>query len=64
MFLIIAFRKSFKNVTLVPFLKLFANFLFKIISKEVRIHFLAHFSIGYIFTYATFLIASTSGKFG
>ena len=23
---------------------------------------LAHFSVGYIFTYATFLIASTSGK--
>jgi hypothetical protein len=25
---------------------------------------LAHFSVGYIFTYAAFLIASTSGKFG
>ena len=25
---------------------------------------LAHFSVGYIFTYAAFLIASTSGRFG
>jgi photosystem I P700 chlorophyll a apoprotein A2 len=25
---------------------------------------LAHFTIGYILTYAAFLIASTSGKFG
>uniref|UniRef100_M1CNR7 Dephospho-CoA kinase n=1 Tax=Solanum tuberosum TaxID=4113 RepID=M1CNR7_SOLTU len=25
---------------------------------------LAHFSVGYIFTYAAFLIASTSGKYG
>jgi photosystem I P700 chlorophyll a apoprotein A2 len=25
---------------------------------------LAHFTIGYVLTYAAFLIASTSGKFG
>jgi len=31
---------------------------------HARLVGLAHFSIGYIFTYATFLIASTSGIFG
>ncbi|CAN6445159.1 unnamed protein product [Victoria cruziana] len=31
---------------------------------QARLVGLAHFSIGYIFTYAAFLIASTSGKFG
>ncbi|KAL2934924.1 hypothetical protein RDABS01_018043 [Bienertia sinuspersici] len=31
---------------------------------QARLFGLAHFSVGYIFTYATFLIASTSGKFG
>ena len=25
---------------------------------------MAHFSVGYVLTYAAFLIASTSGKFG
>jgi len=25
---------------------------------------LAHFTVGYVLTYAAFLIASTSGKFG
>ncbi|KAK8305844.1 hypothetical protein V6Z12_D03G088800, partial [Gossypium hirsutum] len=30
---------------------------------QARLVGLAHFSVGYIFTYATFLIASTSGKF-
>ena len=31
---------------------------------QARLVGLAHFSVGYIFTYAAFLIASTSGKFG
>jgi hypothetical protein len=31
---------------------------------QARVVGLAHFSVGYIFTYAAFLIASTSGKFG
>jgi photosystem I P700 chlorophyll a apoprotein A2 len=31
---------------------------------QARIVGLAHFSVGYIFTYAAFLLASTSGKFG
>ncbi|KAL4190789.1 hypothetical protein AMTRI_Chr07g26450 [Amborella trichopoda] len=31
---------------------------------QARLVGLAHFSIGYIFTYAAFLIVSTSGKFG
>lgn len=31
---------------------------------QARLVGLVHFSIGYIFTYAAFLIASTSGKFG
>uniref|UniRef100_A0A3Q7J784 photosystem I n=1 Tax=Solanum lycopersicum TaxID=4081 RepID=A0A3Q7J784_SOLLC len=31
---------------------------------QARLVGLDHFSVGYIFTYATFLIASTSGKFG
>ncbi|GJR56186.1 photosystem I P700 apoprotein A2 [Tanacetum coccineum] len=31
---------------------------------QARLLGLAHFSVGYIFTYAAFLIASTSGKFG
>ncbi|KAI3867376.1 hypothetical protein MKX03_036503 [Papaver bracteatum] len=31
---------------------------------QARLVGLAHFSVGYIFTYASFLIASTSGKFG
>ncbi|GAB2299442.1 hypothetical protein Dimus_033510 [Dionaea muscipula] len=31
---------------------------------QARLVGLAHFSLGYIFTYAAFLIASTSGKFG
>ncbi|KAL5065688.1 hypothetical protein RYX36_027425 [Vicia faba] len=31
---------------------------------QARLVRLVHFSVGYIFTYATFLIASTSGKFG
>jgi photosystem I P700 chlorophyll a apoprotein A2 len=30
----------------------------------VRLVGLVHFSVGYILTYAAFLIASTSGKFG
>ncbi|KAH0446946.1 hypothetical protein IEQ34_024216 [Dendrobium chrysotoxum] len=30
---------------------------------QARLVGLAHFSVGYIFTYAAFLIASTSGKF-
>ncbi|KAL2943195.1 hypothetical protein RDABS01_031543 [Bienertia sinuspersici] len=32
-------------------------------AHEPRLVGLAHFSVGYIFTYAAFLIASTSGKF-
>ncbi|KAH7277815.1 hypothetical protein KP509_38G009600 [Ceratopteris richardii] len=31
---------------------------------QARLVGLAHFSVGYVFTYAAFLIASTSGKFG
>uniref|UniRef100_J3MUJ3 Uncharacterized protein n=1 Tax=Oryza brachyantha TaxID=4533 RepID=J3MUJ3_ORYBR len=31
---------------------------------QARLVGLAHFSVGYIFTYAAFLIASTSDKFG
>jgi photosystem I P700 chlorophyll a apoprotein A2 len=31
---------------------------------QARLVGLAHFCVGYIFTYAAFLIASTSGKFG
>ena len=31
---------------------------------QARVVGLAHFTIGYILTYAAFLIASTSGKFG
>ncbi len=31
---------------------------------QARVVGLAHFTVGYIFTYAAFLIASTSGKFG
>src|SRR3569833_2943001 len=31
---------------------------------QARLVGLAHFSVGYIFTYAAFLIASTSGRFG
>lgn len=31
---------------------------------QARLVGLTHFSVGYIFTYAAFLIASTSGKFG
>ena len=31
---------------------------------QARLVGLAHFSVGYIFTYAALLIASTSGKFG
>ena len=31
---------------------------------QARLVGLAHFTVGYIFTYAAFLIASTSGKFG
>ena len=31
---------------------------------QARLVGLAHFAVGYIFTYAAFLIASTSGKFG
>ncbi|KAL5096656.1 hypothetical protein RYX36_000983 [Vicia faba] len=31
---------------------------------QARLVGLVHFSVGYIFTYAAFLIASTSGKFG
>ena len=31
---------------------------------QARLVGLAHFSVGYIFTYAAFLIASTSGQFG
>jgi len=31
---------------------------------QARVVGLAHFTIGYILTYADFLIASTSGKFG
>jgi photosystem I P700 chlorophyll a apoprotein A2 len=31
---------------------------------QARLVGLAHFSVGYIFTYAAFLIASTSGKLG
>lgn len=31
---------------------------------QARLVGLAHFSVGYIFTYAAFLIASTSAKFG
>jgi photosystem I P700 chlorophyll a apoprotein A2 len=31
---------------------------------QARLVGLAHFSVGYVFTYAAFLLASTSGKFG
>ena len=31
---------------------------------QARLVGLAHFAAGYVFTYAAFLIASTSGKFG
>jgi len=31
---------------------------------QARLVGLAHFSVGYIFTYVAFLIASTSSKFG
>ncbi len=31
---------------------------------QARVVGLAHFTVGYVFTYAAFLIASTSGKFG
>jgi len=31
---------------------------------QARLVGLAHFTVGYIFTYAAFLIASTAGKFG
>ena len=31
---------------------------------QARLVGLAHFSVGYVFTYAAFLIASTSAKFG
>ena len=31
---------------------------------QARLVGLAHFAVGYILTYAAFLIASTSGKFG
>ncbi|KAL0926195.1 hypothetical protein M5K25_002405 [Dendrobium thyrsiflorum] len=31
---------------------------------QARLVGLAHFFLGYIFTYTAFLIASTSGKFG
>ena len=31
---------------------------------QARLVGLAHFCVGYVFTYAAFLIASTSGKFG
>ena len=31
---------------------------------QARLVGLAHFSVGYVFTYAAFLIASTSGRFG
>jgi photosystem I P700 chlorophyll a apoprotein A2 len=31
---------------------------------QARLVGLAHFAIGYIFTYAPFVIASTTGKFG
>ncbi|MEB3247090.1 MAG: photosystem I chlorophyll a apoprotein A2, partial [Synechococcus sp.] len=31
---------------------------------QARVVGLAHFSVGYVLTYAAFLIASTSGKFG
>jgi len=31
---------------------------------QARLVGLVHFSVGYVFTYAAFLIASTSGKFG
>jgi photosystem I P700 chlorophyll a apoprotein A2 len=31
---------------------------------QARVVGLAHFTVGYIVTYAAFLIASTAGKFG
>ena len=31
---------------------------------QARVVGLAHFTVGYVLTYASFLIASTSGKFG
>ena len=31
---------------------------------QARLVGLAHFAVGYIFTYAPFVIASTTGKFG
>jgi photosystem I P700 chlorophyll a apoprotein A2 len=31
---------------------------------QARVVGLAHFTVGYILTYAAFLIASTAGKFG